>query len=519
VADNEAKLDFTADDKVARAAIDRLTKQVAGLEEQLRKLHETSKKGAEDSTKAISKQADEVERMIKGVDGWAKEVAEMIKGVNDLNPKLRKQAEHHSEIQHFLSEHTRELLKVGAGVLGVSTGVEGAISIYEQWKEKVKEIGKEHEALSKRIVKTLHESGLVKFGPEMEKFIESGAGGLGSQEQARQAVAGVTAGAPNASKEEVKAISAQVVKAAPLGVDLSERGTLMGRLHDIDKGKSADDLADIATVMTQKAGNRAGQLTDPAFLKTLRALKSGGMSIESAGGLALSALQNDQQMKKFGGLGELLERDAGDFAPKGNPHRLTPEEIEDQAFGKMDQAGRLKYLKTNERFALRHQAFAFNKLPAGQADMLANEIQAGESGNAFQGDLASLGQLHSGAVAIASQEAEIAKSKQEAALGPAANALTQFQNIRAAKSRNALTAGFRGLQFGIEDVGYALSGDKAGYVEREIKSSEAFGMITKDEAAKLIATLRENTEEMKRNTAAMRPNQAVNVNGHTEGGH
>src|SRR3954464_6164551 len=100
MADNEAKLDLTADDKVARAAIDRLTKQVAGLEEQLRKLHETGKKGAEASTVALSKEADEIERMIKGVDGWKREVDAMTKGVNDVTPKLKEHAAHHSQISH-----------------------------------------------------------------------------------------------------------------------------------------------------------------------------------------------------------------------------------------------------------------------------------------------------------------------------------------------------------------------------------------------------------------------------------
>ncbi len=516
MSDTEAKLDFTADPKVAERAIDSLTKKMAGLEEQNRKLNENAKKGAHESKQAL--------------DAWA----EGMKGLDDAGRKamahsdetwkrgldtLKKQNEALHEGHHWLTEQGQELLKLGVGFLTVEKGVEKVVEVYDEWREHVKELGKEHEELAKRVVKTLHQSGLLKFGPEMEEFIEKGAGNTATPEQVRQAISGVATGAPMADVETQKALVKETVKGAPLGIDLAERGLLVGKLSKIAPEKSAGDLADIASYMEHQAGSRAGELGSPNFLRSIRALKTAGIGTDEALSIGMQALEDDQQMRKFSQLGELLD-ESNKFAPHGKHHRLSPEERLKQQFGQMSAAERFQTLSAGGDMAQAvsgGMAFSLKMMPEAQRQQLLAELGEAQSGDYYNQEIQSLGKFGMGRKALVAQETAVAKAEQESALGGPRSVLTNLQEQRKARARNLISSVGNYLEGAGEEFFFNTTAAATGqedYVRRAVQRGQAIGDITAEQAEKLIAALDRNTEATRRNTAnngQARPN--VNANG------
>jgi hypothetical protein len=526
----EAKLDFTADDKVARAAIDRLTKQVAGLEEQQRKLNETAKKGAHESRQAVDEWAKGLDKLsdagrkalVHSDETWKRGLANL----KQQNDELKKHGDAWEHVTHWVSEQGKELIAIGGSYLAIHKAVDLVVEGYSQWREHVKKLGEEHQQLAESTVKTLHQAGILKFGKEAEEFIASGAGGVASPEEVRQAMSGVAAGAPNASFDEMKTLAAQTAKSAPLGVNLAERGTFMAKLHAIDKSKSPDDLADIASFAQQAAGNRAGELTSPAMLRSLRALTAGGMGIDEALGLSIGALQNDAQMKQFTKVGELLDQE-NKFAPSGNPHRLTPEERLKQQFGRLSSEDRLKELMAGGKMARAvagDESFKLRMIPADQQADILRRLREAQSGNLATAEVEQLGDFGYGTKAVLAAGERTAQGLQ--AETPEAQFATIFEKYQSYQKANA--SGLRGnlARWGnafAEDVNYA--GSNIPGLEQDVQNRRGQGWLTQQQASELLqalAKLKESIDnqarETKRNTATGGPARA-NVNGHNEGAH
>jgi hypothetical protein len=519
-ADSTAKLDFIGDSRSAEAAYNKLTKENAKLREDNRKLVDEFVKGADHAKQAASSWADQVAKLGKAQhdviqsDAWQK----AFRDVEMQSHALKKQVDQHSQIKHWLSEQSRELIGIGAGYLTIEKGLDLVVGMYDKWREKARELGREHTQLAGDIVRTLYSAGLLKHGAEVEEFIEKGPGG-GTQQQRRAAVAGVTAGAPNADLETVKRLSEETVKAAPLGTDLAARGTFIAKLHTIAPEKSADDLADIATFAKQRAGNKADQLTDPAFLRAVRALKAGGMGTDEALALGVGALQNDAQMKQFTKVGELLDQD-NKFAPTGNPHRLTPEERLKQQFGRLSSEDRLKELMAGGKMARAvagDESFKLRMIPADQQADIVRGLQQAQTGNADRADLDRLQTFRSGREALEEQGLSEEESELERLYGPKEAARERFRRRYAARAYKRGGSAYVSQQLN-EMLRHVpgLGGDMGTRAE----AREALGekLITQAEYDRLSRALEQNTESTKRNTAAAGPAR-VNINGNNEGGH
>jgi hypothetical protein len=519
MADNEAKLDILGDSRSAEAAFARLTRENAKLQEQNRKLVDDAKKGAHEATQAVDKWAKGMSALseagrkasVHSDESWKKGLE-----------TLKAQTEEHKNQHHWLTEQRTELLGIAASYLTIERGLDVLLEQYSDWSEHVKDLGKEHQKLAEDVVKTLHAGGLLKFGAELEEFITGGAGGIATPEQTRQALAGVHAGAPNADLETQKRLTAETVKAAPLGADLQARGTLIGKLSSIDSGKAPGDLADIATFAQQASGNRSGELTSPAFLRSLRALRTGGMETDQAMALAITALQDDQRMREFGKIGELLDQ-GNKFSPKGNAHRLTPEERLKQQFGQLSPQDRLKALMEGGPMAEavnENLGFSLKMMPQEQIAETLRGLQTAQRENLATGELEQLKQFGFGKKALVGQETAMAKARQEEELGDAASILGNLQEQRSANSsgRFAMLQHFsRGLRSYQEDLFFHLNSPegKRGFVRRATEGALTQGTITAEQAQKLIAAIERNTKSTERNTDS-NGQARLDINRHSE---
>jgi hypothetical protein len=513
MSDSQAKLDLTADDKVAKAAIDRLTKQMAAMEEQSRKLNETAKKGAEEATKAVDSWAAGLSKL----SAEGKRVHDNIAAWDRGMEKLKEQSHHHSAISHSLSEQATELVGIGASYLSITKGIEVAMDMVGEWRDRVKELGQEHENVAKNLTATLHSGGLMKFGTELEEFARGGAGGIATPDDVIKAMRGATAGAPKASPEEIQAFSTEGVKAAPFGVDPEERTKLIAKLHTLFPEKSANDLADMSQYGTQMAGTHADQLTSGPFAKAIRHLKAGGVGSDEAMSLTLTHLQDDEKMKSFAELGEILDPD-NKFKAPGNTHRLTPEEMKKQQFGQLDTQGRLKEFMDNSELAQTVNpklAFAFKAVPQSERDQMLAGLKGAQAENLDQQTLDQAGRFNAGRTSIDAYNVKLKEASQAEDLGGMRGSLTRMQQgmradvrttsdrVRAELSISAMERGYEALQDRNFVGGTVLSG---GNMQTGQNISDLAGLLRQ---------LVKHAAGTEKNTSGK---GGVHINGNNEGG-
>jgi len=339
MSDTEAKLDFTADDKTAKAAIDRLTKQMAGLEEQQRKLNETSKKGAEAARKEVDLWAAGMDRLSaagrkvhENISAWDNGMAKL----KEQRAELERHSHHQSEIAHWLSEQGKEAIKLGVGFVTIDKAVEGILGSFDKWKEKLTEVANAQRQVSAAVMRSTADAGMLQHTKEIEEFVEKGAG---TTEERRQALFGAHAGMPFASLKDKQALAEEVLKYKGTGQDMGQLAEQAGRVQEAG-GLSANDAMDMVAMVRSKVGSRANELTDPAFLRAVHGLRKGGMPIERTMAMASLALEQGQRLNFLTDIGAAIEAPASAFEHKGGMHRLTPEERLKEQFGAMGPAER-----------------------------------------------------------------------------------------------------------------------------------------------------------------------------------
>jgi hypothetical protein len=516
---SEAKLDLTADDKVAQRAIDNLTKRMAGLEEQNRKLNETAKKGAEESRKAVDQWAAGMEKLSAqgkkvhdDIEAWDRGMA----NIKKHNADLREQVTHHGAISHFLSEQSTELVGIGTSYVSITKGIEMAMDMVGEWRNRVKELGQEHENVAKNLTQALHSGGMMKFGPELEEFARGGAGGIATPDDVIKAMSGAMAGAPKASAEEIRALSTEGVKGAALGVDPKERTTLIAKLHTLFPEKSANDLADVSQFATQMAGTHADQLTSAPFAKAIRYLKAGGLGSDEAGSLATSFLQSDEKMKSFAELGEILDPE-NKFKAPGGPHRLTPEERLKQEFGQLGTQDRLKAFMDNSELARAVSpklAFAFKATPQSERDEMLAGWKGAQAENLDQQTLGQAGRFDAGRQSIAAYDVKLAEAAQAEDLGGMRAALTRFDKRRYAQTRNMTDAVGAVGHIGAAEIGYELYSNPVQSASAAVTGNFAGGQ-NMQQVVELLRQVVKHVSGTEQNT---KKRGGVNINAHTEAG-
>lgn len=252
---SETKLDFTADSKVAQNEIDKLTRKVAGLQEQFRQLNDSARRGAKQS----------------------------------------------SDAQFDLSESLNSVL---SKISPLTFAVGAATAAYYGWRTETDKLIDKHDQLARTFTKTLAEAGKLSLAPQMEKWLQ-GVQGV-TREQAMGALSGVLASGETLGDQRAVAIAGEIAKQAPTGIDVEHAGGLAADIADIvGEDVSAADVADLTIAAKQMLRGKTAQFQGPKFQKRIESLKIGGMSGMDALAAAIASAQSEQGAE---GLGILADK-------------------------------------------------------------------------------------------------------------------------------------------------------------------------------------------------------------------
>lgn len=180
------------------------------------------------------------------------------------------------------------LLKVDLGLKAVHATVGLVRQAYQFWRQDMEKLAAESRKTNDSIIKDLTLTGELARGGELQTFFRSSP--TVSEAQRAQAFFGVKQAAPFQSTDRTKELAVASERVALLGQDIGQFSSVVGELADAFPKAKADDLADLALAIQQRAGDQAGKLADPAFQRAAALLRDAGVGEEQSLAIALKAL-------------------------------------------------------------------------------------------------------------------------------------------------------------------------------------------------------------------------------------
>jgi hypothetical protein len=206
-----------------------------------------------------------------------------------------------------LADFGKGLVASYAGFEGVKLGAEKVAEAFKKWNEELDEVLKKQREHLKLLSQELAMSGKLNQAPEIEKGLDQIKGATAKEKDA--IFGGVAQAAPELSSNQQLALTKEL---APLGEFLDEGrlnavGGIAGTLQKAMPKRSGHDVANMAWTASQIAGNRRGELSDPASVRALEILQTrAGMSGERALAFEVEAMEHGLGSKDLGKIGEAL---------------------------------------------------------------------------------------------------------------------------------------------------------------------------------------------------------------------
>jgi hypothetical protein len=457
----EAKLDFSANTAVAQKELDKLTKGLASAREEIRKLNQQSK----ESKQTTDSWSSGMDRLKTQNDRWA----QGMKRLQDMQPKKTVAGISLAN----LHEATTGFAQMATGLLGVGAAVGAVTNAYGHWNQRIDEIIQGHTELSTSIVRTLAESGKLQLGPEISKWAKSQSGATPAQAMAT--IGGVMQSGETLSDQRTMAVSTEIAKLGPTGIDLAKAGGLAADVADIvGENVSAKDVANITVGLKQQLRGKADLFSGPKVQKQIERLKRNtGISGETALDYAVVAAQAE-----------------------GGAEALSV-------------AGMKPGERTADQRKMYKAVFSPEALAAARASR-----ESFKASNLAAGELSALGTFGSGQESL--KEQELAQEK--------ARTQDQYGAFESERKRIRETIQERANQGGmLRGIGNYIDQSFAGVnnlvfgkqmtTEAEISAARSTGLISQSETQQMIAALREAAAASRE---AAKANSARNVDAHTE---
>ncbi len=461
---SEAKLDITGSTEVAQKEVDKLTKKVAGLTEQMRQMKNQSK-------------------------------------------------ENHDETHGWLQEQVHDIGKMALSYLAVEKGVEKVIDFYKEWQEELHKTGEAHEKFTSSLVRELTRAGDLANATKIEHFLSNIPGV--TREQGLAAFAGVRGAVPFESLERREQLTKAATGMAPaFGQDSAAMQEFAGGVGHVAKmapGKDAGDVADITAKLQSVMGSDFSELGSDKMQRGIESLISAGMSPEDALGLVVSAKRNSAKRGTVDKLFSLMESTKRELRPSAG-------DSSEEARAKRKLAGaspqqRLKMLLSDQGMssAFGEGASEWRRLaPHLTGDAVGAELRAAESedfaqiGKQLQGS--AVGMEAIGSQALSVQQVEFEKRHgSEQALLEKANKSALIGSRRDGRGARA----FEGFSQALNYAGRTIGADD---VQNQLQMQTYNQYVDPSIRDEIAGYLKEQTELMREESRS----KPVNVDRHSE---
>ena len=299
--------------------------------------------------------------------------------------------QHHDDLKSQIGEQAKDLVKLAAGYLTIEKGIEFVTGAAREWREEQSALAQVQTQVTKEMVKQVSLAGELNNLAKVRKLLTNVPGA--TAQQATEAFAGVSQAGPQLSSEMKRQLAAQVARAAPEGVSLSDLGSAAGQIAPILEGKSAEEIAGAAKLFQEKTGVHFSEAVAAKKLAPLLKMQQAG-AMTGYETLALGTAAADARMGKT--VTAIGEKVTGGFDVSGQAghgavaHAKRRQEV---AFNKLSPHDRyqliMSYPATAKLIGDQEGVALINKqnLPQLAADYQANSATAMESSRvALSGD-------------------------------------------------------------------------------------------------------------------------------------
>lgn len=240
-----------------------------------------------------------------------------------------------------------QLVGMAGGVASVSGGFALLGQHVSHFREELNAAGEQLKKISLELTGIAGGRGDLANLPQLSEFIKRNAPGGVSQKEAIKAYGAVGGALPNAEFAQVLDLSKKAMEAKAAGVpDLAEFGTVLGGLAKHMPGKSADDLADLAKMVTEKTGKYGGKFGEGG-LKVMSQWQALGLG-DAEEGLAYVLASFDAEQGSEAALAlvtKLAEQKEVEKLTRREERRLTAAQLQQRAFYGANAAERLRMLQ------------------------------------------------------------------------------------------------------------------------------------------------------------------------------
>ena len=436
---SDATLNVVGTTEEAQRAIDKLTRKVAQLTEQLRAMKQESAKAG-----AVSKQD--------------------------------------------LGEQLGGLEKIGSSLLTVSALVGAATKVYGQWRADTDKLVDSHRKLVAELVKAATLTGTP--GGQVSEAVKGLKGA--TAQQGIEAFLGISAAATGLSFERKKALTQELAPQGATGLDLKEASSIVGDFAEILKEKKPGDVVDIALKAQQIAGDKRGELSGESFNRLVKQLQQTGLTGEEAISTGLVSLTSDQNAKTIQGIAAAATAAPGHFGGATMKERRSKSKLE-REFENLTPQQRRERLLSDPAMAkeiLGKQALGAAEVKPEEIAGVLRQLREADVGEERTRRLAGLGTFAEGKAA--QQEQLVKEAEGEAILGEGINAerARAREFIRAKSRKRGTVAGIAGrLETMMSGLGDITQGQDPARIEKELRGAESAGLLGKGDAQRFIDAL------------------------------
>lgn len=284
---SDVLLTLDSDIKRVEANNAKLTKQLAGLKEELRNVKAASKEMTDTWANGLQK----VQQLYDQTGPkLSRNIALSVKEIQAL-PKVVKQGE--TAWQRFggvastaLTSSVAHMGGLAAGLVTVTSMVGVVSNAYAKWQQQIQDVGHTHRETSRTLVQELAEANLIAQAPEIENRLAT-MGGTAAQQSA--VFGAVNKADPTATLERKFELTGEALKFSPMEKDVGGFASLMATIGQLKPGAEAGDVADLVTSVRGAAGDKIGTITDDKHQRQIKAMIARGMTPERALARAVAA--------------------------------------------------------------------------------------------------------------------------------------------------------------------------------------------------------------------------------------
>lgn len=231
-------------------------------------------------------------------------------------------------------DQVRSLSTIALGYLSIDRAIGQVQLMQREHNEQITSLADRWKEVARNRSAAISSAGDWPNAGRVDQFVDAAAA---DRMTAQGAYSGVSGGAPAASLDRRFQLSEQALRASTLVENVESFGRLLGQISNSFEGLQAEDAADLALSLNQRAGANAGKLTSDSYLRSVKSLMASGAVSSPEEGFAYGLAAMDANLEPSF-IERLSAAVGGSYKPRAVAYG-TPSVGIDRAYNRFAHAG------------------------------------------------------------------------------------------------------------------------------------------------------------------------------------